>query len=156
MEIFKKRKETPGINPETVDEISLQKIQDLSKELKTGNFQFSRLRRKWIPKMKRFKPGETEKMRPLDVPIFKDRIVQEAIHIILEAIYEPIFAKQETNMGFRPNRGCHHAITYLKYNGTGCTVAVEGDIESAYDAVDHDILHNILLKRISDMKFLKL
>lgn len=147
---------TPGINTETVDEISLQRIRNLTIEIKLGNYKFSRLRRKWIPKVKLYKPGEEKKMRPLGVPTFKDRLVQEAIRIILEAIYEPIFNKHNMNVGFRPNRGAHHAIHYLKYNGTGCNLAIEGDIQGAYDNVDHDIMHNILSLRIADSKFLKL
>jgi RNA-directed DNA polymerase len=59
-------------------------------------------------------------------------------------------------MGFRPGKSCHHAITYIKKFGTGCNIAIEGDIEGAYDNVDHDILYKILEKRIADYKFLKL
>lgn len=147
---------TPGVNQETVDRMSLEKINKIAEELKTNKFKFNKVKRIWIPKPKILKPGEPIKMRPLGIPTFKDRIVQEAIRIILESIYEPIFDKTNCNYGFRPNLGCHHAITRLKELGTGSTIAIEGDIEGAYDNVDHEILTNILRKQIKDNKFIKL
>lgn len=146
---------TPGINSETVDEMSLQRLRNLADEIKNGSYKFSRVKRKWIPKVKLYKPGEQTKMRPLGIHTFKDRIVQEAIRILLEAIYEPIFNKYNYNYGFRPKRGAHHAIHFLKYNGSGCNLAIEGDIEGAYDNVDQEVLLKIIGKRISDERFLK-
>lgn len=147
---------TPGVNPETVDAMSMKKIQEITNEIKQGKFHFNRLRRKWITKPKLYKPGEQRKLRPLSVPTFKDRLVQEAIRMILESIYEPIFEKANVNMGFRPGKGCHHCIKKLKEQAPNCTMAIEGDIEGAYDNVDHSILIRILEKQISDQKFLKL
>lgn len=147
---------TPGIHSETVDEISLQRLRNLGNEIKNGSYKFSRVKRKWIVKIKLYKPEEQRKMGPLGIPTFKDKLVQEVIRIILEAIYEPIFNKHNFNYGFRPKRRVHHAIHYLKYNGTGCNLAIEGDIQGAYDNVDPNILLKILGKRISDERFLKL
>lgn len=151
-----KGKLTPGVDAITIDSMSNQRIDDLLSELKSHNFRFSRTKRKWIPKLKLYKIGEPKKLRPLGIPTFKDRIVQEAIRIILEAIYEPIFEQDNFNFGFRPGYGCHHPILKIKREGPGLSIAIEGDIEGAYDNVDHNILINILEKKISDRKFLKL
>lgn len=147
---------TPGVSKETIDGMSMVRIKKLSKDIKEGKFKFSRVRRVWIQKQKRYKKGEKIKLRPLGIPNFRDRIVQEAIRIILEAIYEPVFENINSNYGFRPGKGAHHVIRQLKEYGSNCTVAIEGDIEGAYDNVDHDIMTNILRKRIRDEKFLKL
>jgi RNA-directed DNA polymerase len=93
-------------------------------------------------------------MRPLSVPTFRDRVVQEAIRMILEAIYEPIFEEDNMNFGFRPGKSCHHSITFLKEMGPNCNMAIEGDIEGAYDNVNQEVLVQILEKRIQDKKFI--
>jgi len=106
-----------------------------------------------------FQPGRpaTEK-RPITIPPFIDRMVQEAIRMVLEAIYEPWFERMNCSFGFRPNKGCHDALTALtdKYNTQSLNLAIEGDIKGAYDKVDRNILMNILQQRIKDKKFLKL
>ena len=107
-------------------------------------------------KPKLLKKGEKPKMRPLGIPTFEDRIIQEAIRIILNVIYEPTFEKNNLNYGFRENKSTHHAILKTKYNGTGLSMAIEGYIKGAYDNVDHDILLKILSHRILDKDFLKL
>jgi retron-type reverse transcriptase len=147
---------TPGVSTETIDGMSLRKIKKLANDIKEGKFRFSRVRRVWIQKQKRYKKGEKIKLRPLGIPNFSERIVQEAIRIILEAIYEPIFENKDANYGFRPKKGTHHVIKKIKDIGSNCTVAIEGDIEGAYDNVDHDIMKSILRKRINDEKFIKL
>nr|ALO20849.1 HNH endonuclease [Chlamydomonas nivalis] len=147
---------TSGTDKTTIDGVSLKKLQELALEIKNKTFKFSLLRRIYVPKPKRYKPGEKKKLRPIGIPNFKDRIIQEAIRIILETIYEPVFEKRNDNYGFRPNKSCHQAIIKIRRQGTGLTSALEGDIEGAYDNVDHDILINILKKRIQDEKFLKL
>lgn len=147
---------TPGITNETIDEMSINKIKELSLEIKRNEFKFKPVKRIYIPKEKRYQPGEERKMRPLGIPTFKDRLVQEAIRMILETIYEPIFEHYNQNYGFRPKKSPHNAILKIKREGTGLMYAIEGDIKGAYDNVDHKILINILKKRISDNRFLKL
>jgi len=56
-------------------------------------------------------------------------------------------------MGSRPGKGCHHARMYLKEQRTNCNLAIEGDIEKAYDNINHDILRNILEKRRTKIQF---
>jgi len=114
---------TPGISNETVDSMSLKKIKGIAMKIKSGKFKFAPIRRKFIKKMKIYKPGMKIKYKPLGIPNFDNRIIQEAIRIILESIYEPIFEKGNYNYGFRPNKGCHHAIEKLKILGTGMTIA---------------------------------
>lgn len=134
--------------------MSLLKIQKIAQHIKEKKYKFHKLRRKWVEKQKLYKPGEERKMRPLAVPTFRDRVVQEAIRMILEAIYEPIFEEENMNYGFRPGKGCHHCIIFLKEMGSNCNVAVEGDIEGAYDNVNQEILVRILEGKIQHRKFI--
>jgi retron-type reverse transcriptase len=151
-----KGKLTKGINNDTIDGTSLKKIKKITLSLKNQEFKFSKLRRIWIEKRKIQKKGQIAKKRPLSIPIFKDKIIQESIKIILEAIYEPIFSKKNYNFGFRAGKSAHHAMFYLHRNNSGCVTAIEGDIQGAYDNVNQEILIRILRKRISDEKFINL
>jgi retron-type reverse transcriptase len=96
-------------------------------------------------------------MRPITIPPFLDRVVQEAIKIVLYAIWEPDFERTNRSFGFRPNKSCHDAICALKSNVTnGLFTAIEGDIQSAYDNVEKKILLELLEKKIQDRNFIKL
>ena len=92
---------TPGIDKKTIDGTDLNKIESLSKSLKNESFYFSPANRVWIHK----KNGQ---LRPIGIPIFSDKLVQEAIRTVLELIYESKFS--ETSHGFRPNRSTHTAL----------------------------------------------
>lgn len=83
-------------------------------------------------------------------------MVQEAIRIVLEAIYEPWFTKSNVSFGFKSNYSCHDAIVRVAERTLtqGFTTAIEGDIEGAYDNVNHEILLKILSKRINDKHFI--
>lgn len=133
----------------------LEKAEKIVKKIKTDKYKFKPVRRNWIPK-----PGRKAK-RPVDVPTQSDRIVQEAIRGILEAIYEPEFKNWgktsnnlSNNYGFRPGMSTWTALEKIKKLSQRCTIAIEGDIVSAYNHVDHKILLSILKKRIKDKKFL--
>lgn len=141
---------TKGVDGETVDSMSLIRIEKLVKKFKDNIFRFRPVRRIYIPK-----PGK-KKLRPLGIPVFTDRLVQEVIRMILDSIYEPVFEKTNTNFGFRRGKGTHHAMNQIKRKGAGSTFAIEGDIVGAYDNVRHNKLMEILSRRISDFKFLKL
>jgi group II intron reverse transcriptase/maturase len=140
---------TPGTLKETADALDVKRIETISKQLKEGTFKWTDIRRKMIPK-----PGK-KKERPLGIPNFNDRIVQEAIRIVLNILYEPIFQKKEMNHGFRPKRSTLTAILKLQRESKEMTSALEGDIKGAYDHVNHKKLIKILEKKISDKKFLK-
>jgi RNA-directed DNA polymerase len=141
---------TPGVTLETLDSMELKKIENLSNSIQNHTFQFSPYRRVYIKK-----PRST-KLRPLGIPNFSDRIVQEAIRLILESIYEPLFESLNCNFGFRPSKSAHNSIEYLKKNGTACNYAIEGDISGAFDNVKIKTLINILRLKINDENFLKL
>jgi len=145
---------TPGTDNKTYDAMNIRRIEILSKKIKNGTFKFSPYRRKFIPKPT--KKGQPPKLRPLGIPNFDDRIVQEAIRIILEAIYEPLFENYNYNFGFRKTYSPHDAIETIKKKGTACDFAIEGDIKGAFDNVDSNVMANCLMKRIGDTKFIKL
>ena len=99
---------TPGIDNQTLSGMNMTLINNIALEFKNKTFQFKPFKRVYIPK-----PG-TKKLRPLGIPTIKDRIVQESIRMILEAIYEPKFESLYfQNYGFRPNKSCHKAIEFL-------------------------------------------
>lgn len=148
---------TPGANDDEIMAFfGKANAIELANKFKNKNYKWKPARRTWIPK-----PGK-KKLRPLDTPTQGDRIVQEAIRGILEAIYEPEFTEFEkgnnfrcTNYGFRRNKSTWNAIDNLKYKGGGTTYAIEGDIAGAYNAVNHQKLINILKRRIRDRDFIE-
>lgn len=92
---------TPGADGKTVDRMSIQRIQKLVASLRDESYQPYPARRVYIPK-------KNGKKRPLGIPSFEDKLVQEVVHMILRAIYEGQF--EDTSHGFRPNRSCHTAL----------------------------------------------
>lgn len=96
---------TPGVNPETLDGMSLEVIENMSKKLKSEEFDFHPGRRVQIPK----NSGGT---RPLTVASPRDKMVQEAMRMVLEAVFEPLFS--DHSHGFRPLRGCHTALKEVR------------------------------------------
>lgn len=141
---------TPGSTPETADEFTNSKLYELSNKLKSGTFNWNPVRRIYVEK-----PGKPEK-RPLGLPDFQDKIVQAAMRIVLETIYEPIFEKDNFNFGFRPHKDPTGAIQKITGLAQGTYHAVEGDIKGAYNDVNHNILLELISQRIQDPKFLNL
>src|SRR5713226_9278091 len=98
------------------------------------------------------------KMRKLGMPCVRDKVVQEVMHMILEAIYDsphgPYFS--DTSHGFRPSRSCHTALREIRGKWTGVNWLVEGDIRACFDEIDHTTLVTILKKKIQDQRFLNL
>lgn len=134
------------------DGISRQVIETASRLLKQGKYPWGSSRRIYIDK-----PGQPDVKRPLTIPPFMDRVVQEAIRFVLEAIYEPYFEKRNRSFGFRVGKGCHDNIYCLtRSSNNSFHTAIEGDIKSAYDKVCRKKLIDILGKKIEDRKFLKL
>jgi group II intron reverse transcriptase/maturase len=138
---------TPGVDPETLDEINYKWFSKISKDLKTGAFQFRPARRVMIPKPK----GGT---RPLGVASPRDKIVQEAMRFALEAVFEPSFSIH--SHGFRPAKGCHTALKEIKNTFTAVNWFIEGDISKCFDSFDHNILIKCLEERIDDQVFMDL
>lgn len=100
------------------------------------------------------KPGKPGKFRPLGIPSINDRLVQEVIRTIIEPIYEIHFSK--LSHGFRPNRGCHTALKWINTNMKDSIWFIEGDIKSYFPSIDHQILMNILERKIQDPTILRL
>lgn len=138
---------TKGSDNRTIDGMSLKRIDKLIASLKSESYHPAPARRKYIPK-------KNGKKRPLGIPSFDDKLLQEVIRMILESIYEGHF--EETSHGFRPNRSCHTVLSCIQKYYTGCKWFVEGDIEAFFDTIDHDILIEILAERIKDARFLRL
>jgi len=103
---------TPGISPITLDGISEERLDEIINDLRTNMFKFTPGRRIEITKAN----GKT---RPLTIGDPNDKLVQEVMRIVLEAIYEPLFL--DVSHGFRPNRSCHTALRQVFTKFKGCT-----------------------------------
>ncbi len=139
---------TPGTDPQdTVDAMSLKKIDDMVAALEAGTYQWKPVRRTHIPK-------KNGKLRPLGAPSWNDKLLQEVIRMVLAAYYEPQFS--DASHGFRPGRGCHTALQSILFNWKGTKWFVKGDIEGCFDNIDHDCLLQVIGRSIKDERFLKL
>lgn len=138
---------TEGADRKTIDGFNLRLIEEIIEELKNETYSPTPVRRKYISK-------KNGKLRPLGIPSFKDKLLQEVMRMILEAIYEPVF--KDNSHGFRPNKSCHTAFADIRNNFSGTTWWIEGDIEGFFDNIDHSTLSNLLRKKIDDEKFIRL
>ena len=138
---------TKGVTDDTADGFSEIYIENIIEALKNEMYQPKPVRRTYIKK-------SNGKMRPLGLPVFTDKLIQEAIRMILEAIYEPIFS--DYSHGFRPARSCHTALAQLKKEFTGARWFIEGDIKGCFDNINHAVLVEIINQKIKDARFLKL
>ena len=138
---------TKGVTDDTADGFSEIYIENIIEALKNEMYQPKPVRRTYIKK-------SNGKMRPLGLPVFTDKLIQEAIRMILEAIYEPIFSNY--SHGFRPKRSCHTALAQIKKEFTGARWFIEGDIKGCFDNINHAILVEIINQKIKDARFLKL
>ena len=137
---------TPGVTPETADGMSMEKINKIIKALRAERYQWTPVRRVFIKKA-------NGKLRPLGLPTWSDKLLQEVIRSLLEAYYEPQFSRHAH--GFRPDLGCHTALIEIR-SWTGTKWFIEGDISQCFDTIDHSILMKILAERIKDNRFLRL
>ena len=138
---------TKGSDSQTIDGMSLKRIENLIDALKNETYQPKPARRTYIPK-------KNGKMRPLGIPSFNDKLVQEVLRMMLGAIYEGSF--ENTSHGFRPKRSCHTALIQVQKNFTAAKWFIEGDIEGFFDNISHDVLIGILRERIADERFIRL
>jgi group II intron reverse transcriptase/maturase len=138
---------TEGSDGQSIDNMSLSRIEKLIASLKDESYQPQPSRRVYIPK-------KNGKVRPLGIPAFDDKLVQEVIRMTLEAIYEGHF--EYTSHGFRPNRSCHTALAQIQKSFSGAKWFIEGDIKGFFDNISHDVLISILKERISDDRFIRL
>jgi len=139
---------TPGVDPEdTIQNMSLDRIEKIIAELEKGTYVWKPVQRRYIPK------GNGDR-RPLGLPSGNDKLLQQVIAYVLNAYYEPQFSKY--SHGFRPERGCHTALSEIQRVWKGTKWFIEGDIRKCFDHIDHEILIEIMGKDIKDNRFLKL
>lgn len=138
---------TKGTDGKTIDAMSLNRIDGIIASLKDESYQPQPSRRTYIPK-------KNGKMRPLGIPSFDDKLLQECVRLLLEAVYEGSFAKN--SHGFRPNHSCHTALSQVQVCFTGVKWFVEGDIKGFFDNINHEVMIGILAERIKDEKFLRI
>src|SRR5437764_13263096 len=136
---------THGVTGESPDGMSLEKIGRIIEALRYERYQ-------WLPARRTYIPKKNGKKRPLGMPVWSDKLVQEVIRLILEAYYEPQFS--EHSHGFRPERGCHTALREIYYNWHGTTWFIEGDISQCFDKLNHELLLKELSEKIHDGRFI--
>ena len=139
---------TKGINNNTLDGFSEERIEGIMEQLKQKRYRFTPVKRVYIPKR------NSSKKRPLGVPTGDDKLVQEVARILLERIYEPIFS--DNSHGFRPNRSCHTALEQVQKKWTAIKWFIEFDIKSFFDSMSQEVMVSLLEKKIDDKRFIKL
>jgi group II intron reverse transcriptase/maturase len=139
---------TKGATEETVDGMSMPKIAAIIEALRDERYHWTPVRRIYIEKR------HSKKKRPLGLPSFSDKLLQEVLRLILSAYYEPQFSPSAH--GFRPGRGCHTALSEIYHKWVGTKWMVEGDIAQCFDALDHSVLVSILSENIHDGRLLRL
>lgn len=138
---------TEGVNRDTADGFSEAKVEKLIASLADESYCPKPSRRIYLKK-------PNGKRRPLGIPSFSDKLVQEVLRMVLEAVYEPIFL--ETSHGFRPGKSCHTALCYARYNLNGTRWFIEGDIKGCFDNISHEVLIRCIQKKIKDARLMKL
>jgi len=138
---------THGVTDETPDGMSLEKIDAIIDALRYERYQ-------WLPARRTYILKKNGKKRPLGMPVWSDKLVQEVIRLILEAYYEPQFSKR--SHGFRPKRGCHTALKEIYRTWLGTAWFLEGDISQCFDKLNHELLLETLSEHIHDGRFIKL
>ena len=132
---------THGVTDETPDGMSLEKIDAIIEALRYERYQ-------WLPARRTYIPKKNGKKRPLGMPVWSDKLVQETMRLILEAYYEPTFS--DHSHGFRPKRGCHTALREIYYKWLGATWFIEGDISQCFDKLNHELILQTLKENIHD------
>jgi group II intron reverse transcriptase/maturase len=152
--LVKANKGAPGIDGETFGSIEEREggaekyLEKIAGELKRKDYKPQAVRRVYIPKAAGGK-------RPLGIPVIKDRIVQMAVKIVIEPIFEADF--QDNSYGFRPKRNAHQAVEDVRNHlFEGRTEVIDADISKYFDTITHDRLMQLVAKRIVDKQILKL
>lgn len=138
---------TKGTDGKTIDGFNLELVEKLIESLKDESYRPNPAKRMYIPK-------KNGKKRPLGIPSFSDKLVQEVVKQILESIYEERFL--DSSHGFRPKKSCHTALMEVKSKCSGVKWWIEGDIKGFFDNIEHHTLIKLLRKTIKDEKFINL
>jgi len=139
---------TAGSDGATMSNMSLSRINKIIETMKDHSYTPNPARREYIKKK------HSNKKRPLGIPSADDKLVQEVVRMILEAIYEPTFSKY--SHGFRPKRSCHTALRQLSLEFTGAKWFIEGDIKACFDSFDHHVLIELIRRKVDDENFIAL
>lgn len=138
---------TAGVTPETLDRMGLKRIQKVKTQVLDESYRFQPVKQSWIPR-------PDGRKRPLGIPTPNDKLVQEVIRMVLEAIYEPIF--DHRSFGFRNRMGVHNALEYVEKQFRWVDYVIKGDIQQAYPTINHNKLCEILAQNIEDTRFMNL
>jgi len=141
-----------------IDKVSIQMFEAnldenlaaLMRDLKAGTFRPKPLRRTMIPK-----GPDTDKLRPLGIPVVRDRVAQEVVRRLLAPVFEPLF--HDASYGFLQGRNCHQAITrVLEFHRQGYKVVLDADIKGFFDNIPHKIIMEAVAAEIADGNILRL
>lgn len=138
---------TAGGGKGTIDGTSMKVLRRLKDLVSSGNYTVGVTRRVNIPKPK-------GGLRPLGIPEFQDKLVQEVLRTLLECVYEPRF--YESSHGFRPQRSQHTCLRQIRRDFGGTKWVIEGDISKCFDTVNHHIVRRCLSRTIDDERFVNL
>ena len=138
---------TKSLDKENLDGISSIWFEEVSNSFRKGSFNFKPSRRIYIQKL-------DKKLRPLTIPSPRDKIIQEGMRILLDAVFEKNF--RDSSHAFRSQRGCHTALNQIKMKYGKVNWLIEGDVQQQYPSIDHNILVDILREKIQDEPFIDL
>ena len=139
---------TEGTDPEdSIQKMSLELVEGIIRDLEQGTY-------KWKPSRRVYVEKPNGGLRPISIPCWKDKLLQGALRLVLNAYYEPQFS--ESSCGFRPNRGCHTALGKIVGSWWGTVWFIEGDIKGCFDNIDHERLLAIIGRKIRDERLMKL
>jgi group II intron reverse transcriptase/maturase len=138
---------TPDTTGETVDGMSREKITSMIDLMRHERWRWTPVKRVYIPK-------RSGKLRPLGLPSWSSKVVQEVMRQLLSAYFEPRFS--DHSHGFGPGRGCHSALSEIVHTWKGVHWFIEGDISDCFGSLSHEVLMDILSKSIHDNRFLRL
>ena len=123
---------TPGTDPnDTIQGMSVARIDVIIQELADGTY-------KWQPTRRTYVPKANGQKRPISMPGWSDKLVQEVMRLILEAYYEPQFS--DNSHGFRPKRSCFTVLKQIKEKWTGTKWFIEGDIKGCFDNIPKELI----------------
>jgi retron-type reverse transcriptase len=143
-----------GIDKVTIQEVEEQGVEaflaGIKTKLETGRYRVQNVRRVRIPK-----PGQPGKTRPLGIPTVEDRVIQMAVKMVIEPLFEADF--RPCSYGFRPKKTPRMALSEIaKRTQAGYGHVVDVDLRSYFDTIDHDLLMKLVERRVGDVRVLRL